>query len=312
MSHYARNCLLILLSLLLLMSPGCSSVPAGKAESPMQITDQIGRVVKLDKIPQRIISLNPSNTEVLYALGLADRVVAVTDYCNSPPEAKEKPSIGGFSTPNIEKVVDFSPDMVLAGSIHQKQVIPNLEARGISVFTLAPKTLDEVLEAILLVGKITGEDRKASDLVAGMRNRIKAVTDKAGSLSEAQKPSVFYLTWSDPLKTAGAGTYPDELIRKAGGINISQNLTGYAGISLEAVIDANPKVMIAGVGMGTGADAPLQFAKNEPRLRSTDARLDNRVYAIDVDLVGRGGPRIVAALEQLAGFIHPELFGESK
>jgi iron complex transport system substrate-binding protein len=112
--------------------------------------------------------------------------------------------------------------------------------------------------------------------------------------------------------TAGSGTLHDELIRKAGGLNIAENLTGYADISLEAVIEANPQVMVAGVGMGTGADAPFQFALTEPRLGNTDARLHNRVYAIDVDLVGRAGPRIVDALEQLASFIHPELFKEAK
>jgi iron complex transport system substrate-binding protein len=312
MSKYVRNCLFVLLSLVLLVSLSCSSPKTGETRSPIEITDQLGRVVKLDKIPQRIISLAPSNTEILFALGLVERVVAVTDYDNYPPEAKQKPTIGGFSTPNIEKVVALSPDLVLATSIHQKQVIPNLEQRGITVFALAPKTLDEVLEAITLVGKITGEEKAASKLVAEMRTKIRAVTDKTSNLPEAQKPRVFYITWHDPLMTAGAGTLQDELIQKAGGTNVAQNLAGYAGISLEAIVEANPEVMIAGVGMGTGADAPLQFAMTEPRLRNTDARLHNRVYAIDTDLTGRAGPRIVDALEQFAQYIHPELFKESK
>jgi iron complex transport system substrate-binding protein len=312
MGQYTRNCLFILLSLVLLISLSCSSPKVGESKSPIEITDQLGRAVKLDKIPQRIISLAPSNTEILFALGLADRVVGVTDYCNYPPEAKQKPSVGGFSTPNMEKIVALSPDLVLATSIHQKQVIPSLEQQGITVFAVAPKTLDEVLEAITLVGKITGEEKEAAKLVAGMRTRIKAVTDKTDSLSQEQKPKVFYITWHDPLMTAGSGTLHDELIRKAGGLNIAENLTGYADISLEAVIEANPQVMVAGVGMGTGADAPFQFALTEVRLRNTDARLHNQVYAIDVDLVGRAGPRIVDALEQLASFIHPELFKEAK
>jgi len=313
MSKYVRNCLFALLCLVLLISLlSCSLPKAGETKSPIEITDQLGRSVKLEKIPQRIISLAPSNTEILFALGLAERVVAVTDYCNYPPEAKGKPSIGGFSTPNIEKVVALSPDLVLATSIHQKQVIPNIEQKGITVFALAPNTLDEVLEAIALAGKITGEEKEASKLVAEMRTKIKAVTDKTSSLPEVQNPKVFYITWHDPLMTAGAGTLHDELIQKAGGTNVARELTGYAGITLEAVIQANPEVMIAGVGMGTGADAPLQFALTEPRLRNTDARQHNRVYAIDVDLAGRAGPRIVDALEQFAQYIHPELFKESK
>jgi iron complex transport system substrate-binding protein len=312
MSQYVRNCLFVLLSLVLLISLSCSSPKVGETRSPIEITDQLGRVVKLDKIPQRIISLAPSNTEILFALGLAERVVAVTDYDNYPPEAKQKPSIGGFSTPNIEKVVALSPDLVLATSIHQKQVIPNLEQKGIAVFALAPKTLDEVLEAITLVGKITGEDRAASKLVTEMRTKIEAVTDKTSGLSEAQRPRVFYITWHDPLLTAGSGTLQGELIEKAGGTNVARDLTGYPGITLEAIIEANPGVIIAGVDMGTGADTPLQFALTEPRLRDIDARLHDRVYAVDADLTGRPGPRTVDALEQFAQCIHPELFKESK
>jgi len=312
MDRYIRNCLLLLLSLVLPVSMSCGSPKSGETRSLIEITDQLGRVVKLNRIPQRIISLAPGNTEILFALGLAERVVAVTDYDNYPPEAKQKPSIGGFSTPNIEKVVALSPDLVLATSIHQRQIIPNLEQRGITVFALAPNTLDELLEAITLVGKITGEEKGASNLVAGMRTKIKAVTDKTSGLSEAQKPRVFYITWHDPLKTAGVGTLLDELIQKAGGANVAWDLNGYAGISLEAVIQANPEVIVAGTGMGTGADAPLQFALTEPRLRNTEARLHNRVYPMDTDLTGRAGPRIVDALEQFAQYTHPELFKESK
>jgi len=312
MSQHVRNSLFVLLSLALLISLSCGSPPRGETGSPIEITDQLGRTVEFDKIPQKIISLAPSNTEILFALGLADRVVAVTDYCNYPPEAEGKESIGGFSTPNIEKVVALSPDLILAASIHQTEVIPTLEAGGMTVFALAPKTLDEVLEAITLVGKITGTENEASKLVAEMQTKIKAVTDKTRNLTEAQKPRVFYVTWHDPLMTAGSGTLHDELIQKAGGTNVARDLTGYAGITLEAVIDANPEVIVAGVGMGTGADAPLQFAMNEQTLRNTDARLHNRVYAIDVDLAGRAGPRIVDALEQFAQFVHPELFEESK
>jgi iron complex transport system substrate-binding protein len=312
MSRYVQKCLLALLSLLVLGIAGCGSSPAGEAESPIQVTDQLDRTVSLARTPERIISLAPSNTEILFALGLTDKVVAVTNYCNYPPEAKEKPSIGGFSTPNIEEVVALSPDLVVAASIHQERVIPNLEQRGITVFALAPKTLDEVLESITLVGEITGKENEASNLAREMKERISVITDKVSSLPETQKPRVFYVTWHDPLMTVGSGTLHDELIEKAGGLNTAKNLTGHADISLEAVIDANPQVMVAGVGMGSGADAPFQFALTESRLSKTDARLNNRVYAIDVDLIGRAGPRIVAAMEQLASFIHPELFKETE
>ena len=247
----------------------------------------------------------------MFALGLGERIVAVTEYCNYPPEAQEKPKIGGFSTPNIEKVVALSPDLVLATARHEKEIIPALEGKGLPIFTLDQKTVDEVLESITLVGEVTGKDETASRLVEGMQNRIKAVTDKTDNLLETEKPRVFYITWHDPLRTPGAETRHNELIKMAGGTNIARDLTGYATISLEAIIEANPQVIIAGVGMGSGEDLPLQYVKNEPRLRNMDACVNHRVYSIDVDLCGRPGPRIVDALEKFAEFTHPGMFEKS-
>lgn len=286
-------------------NPPSSTSPA---PVPLTITDQLGRTVTIKAPPQRIVSMAPSNTEIVYALGLAGRLVAVTDYDNYPPEVKEKPSIGGFSTPNIEQVVAMAPDLVLATSIHQAKVIPQLEARGITILALNPKTIDQVLQAIEMVGRVTGVEKEAADLTASMRERVAAVMFAVGPSSSL--PGVFYFVWHDPPMIAGAGTLHDEIIRLAGGVNLGHDLASYADISLENVILANPQVMIAGVGMGSGEDLTFQFLTTEPRLAGIDARKNNRVYAINTDLIGRPGPRIVDALEQFAGFIHPERFKE--
>jgi iron complex transport system substrate-binding protein len=296
---------IILASLLLGIVTGCQP-----QSQPGNFTDDLGREVSIEGIPQRIISLAPSNTEVLFALGLEDRVVGVTEFCDYPEAALDKPKVGGFSTVDVERVVALEPDLILATSVHETKVIPTLEKVGLTVVALAPETLDEVLANIILVGKITGRSQEATRLVAGLEERVKVITDKTESLPEGQRPRVFYLTWHDPLMTPGSGTRHDDVILKAGGTNIARDLTGYAGISLEAVVDANPEVIIAGVGMGSGENLPFQFVLTEPRLMDTDARRNNRVYEIDVDLVGRPGPRIVDALEKFAEFIHPELFGE--
>jgi len=270
----------------------------------------LGREINIDSIPQRIVSLAPSNTEILFALGLGDRVAGVTEFCDYPEAARAKPKVGGFSTVDIERVVALEPDLILASSVHEVKVIPVLENVGLTVVALAPKTVDGVLASIILVGEVTGRSREAIRLVTSLEERIKTITDKMDGLPEGQRPRVFYITWHDPLMTPGSGTRHDDLISKAGGTNIARALTGYAAISLEAVIDANPEVMIAGVGMGTGKDLPFQFIKTEPILMDTDACINNRMYKIDVDLVGRPGPRIVDALEKFAEFIHPELFKE--
>jgi iron complex transport system substrate-binding protein len=274
---------------------------------PLTITDQTGRMITLKSTPQRIISLAPSNTEILFALGLADRIVGVTDYCNYPPEAKQKPSIGGFSTPNIEEVVAKNPDIVIAASRHAKEIVPKLESRGITVLILEPTTIAMVPEAITMAGQAMGKQAEAGTITNNMQQRIKAMTDKT-SLSSL-RPSVCFIVWHDPLNVAGSGTFHDELIDKAGGVNIAHKLTGYSkDFSLENLIAANVEVIIAGVGMGDGEDKPLQFIQAESRLKDTPARINNRVYPINQDIVGRAGPRIVDALDEFTQFIHPELF----
>jgi len=285
----------------------------GKAAFPLEVADQAGRTVRVEKLPEKIISLAPSNTEILYALGLEDKLVGVTEYCNYPEAARQKPKIGGYSTVDIEKVVEIAPDLILATNIHRDEVMPRLERLGLTVFTLDPKTVDEVLEIINLVGKITGKEEEASHLTGEMESRIKAITEKTSALSEEQKPRVLYILWHDPLMTVGPETRIHELIQKAGGINIAQKLADvYPKISLEAVILANPQVIIAGGGHGSGQDIPVQFALTEPRLAEVEARLNNRIYEIDSDLTSRPGPRIVDGLERLAKFLHPGLFKESK
>ncbi|MEE8413733.1 MAG: ABC transporter substrate-binding protein [Dehalococcoidales bacterium] len=300
----------LVLVFLLGLVAACAA-PAEEAEfSLVEITDQLGRTVKLEGIPERIISLAPSNTEILFALGLGDRVVAVTDYCDYPPEAKTKPSIGSYSTPNIEEIVALSPDLILATSIHEGEIIPKLEKAGLTVLALDSLTIDEVLAAITMVGKVTGKGEEASRLTAEMRDRIKAVTDKTRNLAESERPRVFYSVWHDPLMSAGAGTFQADLIQKAGGANIAGELTGWETISLEIVITANPEVMIVGAMTDADADANFLFITNEPRLENTDARRNSLVYAVDANVTSRPGPRIVDALEWFAVLIHPELFQE--
>lgn len=307
MSQNVRNCLLILLPLALFLSSSCAS-----PSPPGNVVDGLGRTVNIEQIPQRIISLAPSNTEILFALGLGDRVVGVTEYCNYPEEAKAKPKVGGFSTVDIERVVHLEPDLILATNIHSQTVIPALEELGLTVLALTPASLDELMSNITLVGKITGQDKPASNLVDDLGGRIETVASKTQDLALNQRPRVFYLTWHDPLWTRGKDSLADDIISKAGGQNIAYDLSGDKTIDLETVLHRDPQVIIASVNMGTGEDLPWQYVRTEPRLKNTEALLNNRVYKIDGDLIHRPGPRLVEALEQVAQFIHPELFKEIK
>ncbi|MCJ7514960.1 MAG: cobalamin-binding protein [Dehalococcoidia bacterium] len=305
MSKYIRFSFYIAIALSTLISLSCV-----QQSPPGNIVDGLGRKVTINAVPQRIVSLAPSNTEILFALGLGDKVVGDTEYCNYPETAKTKPKVGGFSTVDIEKVVSLRPDLVLATRIHDKTIIPALENLGITVVALTPHSLSEVLDSIKLVGKITGQDKEASALVKDLNTRIKEITDKTEKLSSGQRPRVFYVTWHDPLWTAGPGTISSDVISLAGGQNIASDITGDKTIDLETIINRDPEVIIVSVGMGTGEDLPWQYIKSESRLKNTQALLNSRVYKIDGDLINRPGPRIVEALKQMAQFIHPELFGQ--
>jgi len=270
------------------------------------ITDDLGREVTIEKVPQRIISLAPSNTEILFALGLENKVVGVTDVCNYPPEAKGKEKIGGYNNPSLEKIIDLKPDLILAAFGNPEKLIEQLGNLDLTVVGLNPKKIEDIFGNIELVGKITDEEEKASKLVENLRKRMEKVLSKTKDLTLEQRPRVLYVVWYKPLWTAGSETFIDELIQKAGGANIAKDLSGWPKISLETVIEKNPEIII----VGESADQPglLKTVKDESVLAQTDAFKNNQICAIDTDIVSRIGPRIINALEEVAKILHPELF----
>lgn len=317
---------LLLLSIVLVIAismVGCQSTSGDTTPYetdtafPMTVTDQAGRLVTIETMPAKIVSLAPSNTEIVFALGLRDKVVGVTQFCNYPPEAQDKPKIGGFSLADIdvsiEQIVVIKPDLVLASETHLAEVIPKLEQfvpeSAILVLKTQTETFDIVFEAITLVGKCTGTEDEAAQLVTEMKDQIKAITDKTDNLPDSERLKVFYIIWHDPIFAIGGGTLGNALIEAAGGVNIFQDLTGAPTVDLETIIARNPQVILASAAMGTGFDLPYQFALNEERLKGVNARINNRVYGVNDDLTGRPGPRIVEALELMAKMIHPEIFG---
>ncbi|OGN89152.1 MAG: hypothetical protein A2158_01175 [Chloroflexi bacterium RBG_13_46_14] len=288
----------------------CGSSGAEKEEvSTITITDMAGRVITLDKIPEKIVSLAPSNTEILFALGLGDKIVGVSEFCDYPAAAKEKPKVAGFADANVEKILAAEPDVIfISSTMHVDEVLPALEKYGMTVVVIDPRNLDQVLDSYTIIGSVTGTSEKAARIVDSMSARMKAVTDKTNELTADQKPRVFYVMWHEPLMTVGGDTRIHELIEKAGGTNLFADTIGYPTIDLETLVEANPEVIIAGTGMGEGADAPFTFARNEARLESSEARKNDRIYEINTDLVGRPTERMIDGLEQMARMIHPELF----
>jgi iron complex transport system substrate-binding protein len=276
---------------------------------PMTVTDDLGRTVVIDKAPLRIVSLAPSNTEILFDLGLSDKVVGDTLYCDYPEAAKSITKVGGYSDIDIEKVVSLNPDLILAEDIHKAEVIPALERLGFKVYALVPHNLNEIMDSVSTIGRIAGANNEAKTIVNDMQKRINTITDKTAKLTAAQKSRVLYVIWQEPLMSSGTDTPIYEMITKAGGISIVQNQTGFPTLSLESVIGGDPQVVICNVDSSfPGGDAPLVFVQNEPRLKTIAAVMTGKVYGINASLTNRPVPRIIQGFEWMAAMIHPELF----
>jgi iron complex transport system substrate-binding protein len=274
---------------------------------PRVLTDDLGWKIALDSPPERIISLAPSNTEILFALGVGEKVVGVTQFCNYPEEAKAVAKVGGFATADVEKVVSLNPDLVFVGPRHEKEVAPALNRVGIKTFALNPKTVDGVLDSIRLAGQATGREKEAEKLAGGLKARMDAVTAKTVGMSDDKRVRTLYVNWYDPIKSAGRDTFADDLIRRAGGVNITSDFSGYNAISLEVIVSRNPEAIIV-TNMATPGSAVSKAILTEPRLAGVEARVKGRVYEIDSSLIERAGPRLFDGLEQVASRLHPELW----
>lgn len=272
---------------------------------PMTVTDGAGRTVTIAKAPQRIISLAPSNTEILFALGLGDRVAGVTKFCNYPLEATKKPQVGGFSDVNVEKVVELQPDLVLAASLHIPEVVPKLEKLGLTVMVLDAHDLPGVLKGIQLVGKIAGQEKAAETITSQMQRRADAV---AQAVKGRKRPRVYW-ELDNTFWTAGPGSLVQDLIERAGGENIAANAKkAWVQLTAEAIITANPEVIVL-------ADHPFgESAKtvaSRPGWGAISAVANKRIVELtqeQTDIVSRPGPRVVDALELIARAFHPDAF----
>jgi iron complex transport system substrate-binding protein len=278
--------------------------PSTEAASyPITITDDVGRQVTVARKPERIISLAPSNTEILFALGLGDRVVGVTKYADYPEEAKSKPKIGGFSTVNLELVVAATPDLILATGLHAKKVVPELESKGLTVVVLNPSTMDDVLENISLVGRLTGQVWEADALRTRMEAKIKEVEARLAKAKTS--PRVFWEA-SREFYTAGPTSYIGDIIARAGGTNIATDTrTQWPRLSQEAIIASDPEVILLA---DHEAGVTPQEVAQRPGWQNITAVKKGRIVSMDSNLISRAGPRVVQGFEEVARAIHPEVF----
>ena len=296
-----QRAIILIVLLALSLSLSCS-VPKDRTPSSSSriFTDEIGRQITVKSNPQRIISLAPSITEILFALKLGDRVIGVTSYCDFPDEAKAKEKVGDTIKPNLERLIVLKPDLVLISTASQlEKITRQLDQLGIPVFVTSPQSVAGVLTSLRKIGELTGAEQQAEALAAEMQTRITAVQRQATTNSA---PRVLYILQLSPLITAGKNTFINDLINQAGGRSISgEETTDYPQFSREAVIARAPEIII--IPASHGAEL-VNIEAVKQAFAATPAIKNNRIVRINPDLVSRPGPRIVEGLEALRAGIH--------
>src|SRR5262245_22246855 len=263
----------------------------------------LGRRVAAPARPVRVVSLAPSLTEIAYAVGAGDRLVAVTDNCDFPPEVAGKPRIGGIYNPNFEAILTARPDLVLATTEgNREEHLKRLEALGLALYIVKPTDLPSVFDAIGRVGRVLGQFAETEQLLAALRRDAETVTR---AVEGARRPRVLYVVWGSPLIVPGRDTLLTDLIRRAGGESVSgTEPQEYPRFSMEEALARQPERIVLG---GHGRRSVEEHLRLWPQLRLLTATREGRVGVVDGDLTHRSGPRVIEALRELARLIHPEV-----
>ena len=295
--------ILIFTALALLVS-ALACAPARNPETPSatrQITDDAGRNVTLPARVERVITLAPNLTEIVFAVGAGDRLVGNTTYCNFPPEANNVAKVGDTLHPSLERIIALRPQVVLISTASQLEVFTQqLQNQNIAVFVTDPHDLDGVFRSIEQIGVMLDHELEARTLVQQLRSRTTAVETAVRGKVPVR---VFYQVSGEPLYTAGRDAFVTDLMRRAGALSVTADVPGaWPKYSNESALAAKPDAIILPTG-GSMGQANSSVAE---ALRNSPAVLNGRVYKINDDLLSRPGPRAVQALEEMARALHPE------
>ena len=269
----------------------------------LSIEDGFGNIVKLEKTPERIISMAPSNTEILYALGLGEKIVGVSAFCDYPEEALAVEKIGDFIGTNYEKVIELEPDLIVNYGMLEDDARQIYSDAGIPVISFMPESIEEVIGAIKQIAVATDSVEEGNDLVQSMERHKDDIVAKVQNTDSVK---VFYEVWHDPLMAAGAGSFIDGLVNLVNGVNVASDAEGeYPNYDFEQLIENDPEVYL------TANDLPEKTAESiaaRPGYDNITAIKNGEVYLLDGNILSRPGPRIVEGLEIIARALHPEVF----
>ena len=279
----------------------------GPAQNFRQVVDETGRTVRIPQPVTRIVSLAPSLTETVYALGLQDRLVGDTDYCDYPPEAQKKQKVGGAINPSLEEIAHLRPDVVLVTKhLNTLDTVHSLDALGIASYATDPRNVDEIVASAKRLGDVLGAPEAGATLAEDLQHRLDVLQQKIGALPPRR---VLFVVWTDPLISIGKETFIADALRRAGAVSIIDSKQDWPQVNLEEVAHLQPETLVFAESHSETTLQHFEVLATRPAWRILNAVRD-RNFAMISEAVNRPAPRIVAAIEELAQKLHPEAFEE--
>jgi iron complex transport system substrate-binding protein len=294
----------------------CAAVPShgqsatnSSSEPPVfrEVVDETGRAVRIPQPVRRIVSLAPSLTETIYALGLQDRLVGDTDYCDYPPDAQKKTKVGGGINPSLEVIASLHPDLVLATkSFNRLETTESLDKLGIPSYATDPHTIGDILSSIKTLAGVLGVPEAGASVAEDMQRRLDDLQHRLGDFPPKQ---VLFVVWTQPLISTGQHTFLADALRQAGAVSIVNSSQDWPQVNLEEVAKLQPDFLVFAESLPGNASREVEKLATLPGWKIVHAVRDRR-YAVISDAVNRPAPRIVSAIEELARQLHREAFAE--
>jgi len=290
------------------MSRAQGAYPVSSA-SPIfrEVTDETGRTIRVPQPVNRIVSLAPSLTEIVYALGLQDRLVGDTDYCDYPADAQNKTKVGGGISPSLEVIAALHPDIVLATKgFNRLETVHALDNLGISSYATDPHTVNDIIASSKKLADLLGVPEAGASLAAEMGHQL---TNLQQRLASSPAKHVLFVVWHQPLISVGKHTFIADALRLAGALSIVDSEQDWPHVSLEEVARLQPDFLVFAASHSSSVSPTVETLATLPGWSIVDAVKNRRVAVID-DAVNRPAPRIISAIEDLARQLHPEAFVE--
>jgi len=285
--------------------PAQTSVSHGVLPAGRELTDEVGRKIQIPQEVDRVVSLAPNLTEIVFALGDGNHLAGDTDFCDYPAEALQKPHVGGPVNPNLEVVVSLMPDLVLATkSINRRETVNALDHIGLPVYVTDPHSVEEMVASVEHLGNALGAEKSAAMLAEDLRGRL---SDLDHRLAGAAPRRVFFVVWTDPLISVGRGTFIADALRRAGGRSVVDTKAEWPHVSLEEIVRLQPEVLVFASAHAGDSQRDIDALRTRPGWKNLAAMQHGNVVVVS-DAINRPAPRMVDAIERLARALHPEAF----